>query len=187
MSSDHKIELTSKALRLRPFRLDDAEPICEAVHESINEFLPWLPWCHTEYTIDDTRSFLEGRAQAFENEEEYGFAIVERASGRLVGACGINQIDKPNARANLGYWIRSSATRKGYACQASLVLARWAFEALGMERIEVVVAVGNEASQRVAAKMGARREGVARMRLHVRGVAHDAVVYSLLPSDLPES
>ena len=186
MSSDHQIELTSSTLLLRPFRLDDAEAICEAVHESINEFLPWLPWCHSEYTIDDTRSLLESRATALEKQREYAFAIVHRASGRLVGACGVNQIDESNARANLGYWIRSSATRNGYASQASGMLARWAFEELGLQRVEVVAAVGNNASQRVAAKMGATREGVARKRLLVRGMAHDAVVYSLLRTDLPK-
>ncbi len=185
MASDHQIELTGESLLLRPFRSDDAQPICEAVIESLDDLLPWLPWCHPRYTIDDTRTFLEGRAAAYENDGEYAFAIVERADGRFVGACGINQIDEANARANLGYWMRSSATRRGYATQATLILAGWVFQTLGLQRIEIVVAVGNEASQRVAVNAGAMREGIARKRLGVRGVARDAVVFSLLREDLP--
>ena len=169
MASDHQIELTSQRLLLRPFRADDATAICTAVHESLPELLPWLPWCHTEYTIDDTRTFLQGRAAAFEQDGEYALAIVERAGDQFVGACGINQIDKSNARANLGYWMRTGATRRGYATEATLALARWAFEALALERIEIVAAVGNLASQRVAVKAGAMREGIARKRLLVRG------------------
>ena len=184
MAKDHDVELTSETLHMRPFRKSDAEPICEAVCESMNEFLPWLPWCHDAYTIDDTRAFLASRAETFEKEGEYGFAIVERRSSRLVGACGMNQIDQANARANLGYWIRRSAMRRGYATAASLLLARWAFDTLALERLEFVVAVGNDASQRVAQKVGIVREGVARKRLHVRGKALDAVVNSLVREDL---
>jgi RimJ/RimL family protein N-acetyltransferase len=184
MSSDHAIELVSRRLLLRRFRLDDAEAICQAVRESIAELARWLSWCRPQYTIADTRAFLEGRSAAFRNDGEYAFAVLERGGGRFVGACGVNQIDKANARANLGYWMRTSATGRGYATEATLVLARWAFESLALERIEIVAAVGNDASGRVAAKAGAVREGVARKRLSVHGVQHDAVVFSLVREDV---
>jgi RimJ/RimL family protein N-acetyltransferase len=169
MASDHEIELTSKRLLLRAFRAEDAEAICAAVHESMDELLPWLSWVHPQYSIDDTRTFLEGRAAAFANDGEYAFAILERASGCFVGATGINQLDKASARANLGYWMRTSAAGRGYATEATLALARWAFSTLELTRIEIVAAVGNDASQRVAAKAGATRECVARNRLRVQG------------------
>ena len=187
MASDHNIELTGESIVLRPFRLDDAEPIYESVIESLDDLLPWLPWCHRQYSIDETRAFLEGRAAAYEHDEEYAFAIEEKPGGRFVGACGINQIDQANRRANLGYWMRSSATRRGYATACTLLLAEWAFETLELRRLEMVVAVGNEASARVAVKAGAQREGVARRRLNVRGNSLDATVFSLVPEDvLPE-
>jgi RimJ/RimL family protein N-acetyltransferase len=110
MSTDHEIELADDVLLLRPFRPDDAEAICAAVLESMDELGRWLSWCHAGYTIDDTRDFLAGRAAAYLKEGEYAFAILERAGGRLVGATGVNQIDKVNARANLGYWMRTGAT-----------------------------------------------------------------------------
>ncbi len=184
MATDHEIELTCERLLLRPFRPDDDEAICDAVLESIDELLPWLPWCHRQYKIGDTRTFLQGRASAFENDGEYAFAIVERGTRRLVGACGVNQIDAANARANLGYWVRTGAMRCGYATEATRRLAQWAFEALELVRIEIVAAVGNAASQRVAQKVGACREGVARRRLNVRGEALDAVVFSLLREEV---
>jgi RimJ/RimL family protein N-acetyltransferase len=184
MATDHDIELTGERLLLRPFRAGDAELICEAVLESIDEFVPWLPWCHRQYSIDDTRAFLDNRANAFQNDGEYAFAIVERSGNRFVGACGVNQIDRVNARANLGYWVRTAATGRGYASEATLVLARWAFNALELARIEIVAAVGNAASQRVAEKVGATREGVARRRHKMRGESLDAVVFSLVREDV---
>lgn len=184
MATDHETELTSERLLLRAFHASDAEPICAAVLESIEEFLPWLPWCHRRYSIDDTRAFLDSRASAFHNDGEYAFAMIERATGRLVGACGVNQIDRVNLRANLGYWVRTGAAGRGYAPESTRVLARWAFDALELVRIEIVAAVGNAASQRVAEKVGATREGVARRRLQVRGESLDAVVFSLVREDV---
>jgi RimJ/RimL family protein N-acetyltransferase len=154
------------------------------VRESLDDFLPWLPWCHREYSIADTRAFLAGRGEAHEKDGEFAFAMVEQPGDRLVGACGLNQFDRANARANLGYWVRSGAVRRGLATQATRMLARWVFPTFQLVRIEIVAAVGNDASQRVAAKVGATREGVARNRLMVRGTPLDAVVFSLVPADV---
>jgi ribosomal-protein-serine acetyltransferase len=177
-------EISNAAILLRPYRAPDALALYQAVDESRSELGQWLSWVHPDYTLQDSVQFLDTRNAALANEEEYGFAIFERGSGRLVGGCGINQIEKAALRANLGYWMRSSATRRGYATQAVRLLARWAFEKLSLERIEIVAALGNLASQRVATKAGATREGVARRRLRVHGVQHDAVVFSLIPDDL---
>ncbi len=185
MSSDHDVHLSNETLHLRPFRRDDAEIICEAVCESKGELGRWLSWCHPNYSIQDTIEFLSKREEAFQKDGEYAFAIIERATGRFVGATGINQIEKAALRANLGYWMRTSATRRGYAGQATVLVARWAFDSLGLERIEIVAAVGNQYSQRVALKVGATREGIARRRLRVHDFQHDAVVFSLVREDLP--
>ena len=61
--------------------------------------------------------------------------------------------------------------------------ARFAFERLGLLRAEIVVAMDNLASQRVAEKIGAHREGVLFNRMVVAPAVHDAIMYSLLPSD----
>jgi RimJ/RimL family protein N-acetyltransferase len=184
MSADHDVQLANETLLLRPFRRDDAEAICEAVCESKVELERWLSWCHSNYSIQDTIEFLDKREEAFQKDGEYAFAITELATGRFVGATGINQIEKAALRANLGYWVRTSATRRGYAAQATLLVAHWALGPLGLERLEIVAAIRNEYSQRVALKVGATREGIARRRLRVHGVPHDAVVFSLVRGDL---
>ncbi len=183
MASDHQVVLTSANLCLRPFCLADAEAICAAVRDSLPQLQVWLSWCDDQYTIQDTLAFLNARAEALERDGEYAFAIVERDSGQFLGATGINQVDAVARRANLGYWLRTSATGRGIATRATRLLARWACDSLGLQRIEIVAAVGNLASQRVAERAGALREGVARNRLRVRDQTHDAVVYSLVPSD----
>lgn len=69
------------------------------------------------------------------------------------------------------------------ATSATRLLAAHAF-ALGLARVEIPVYVDNPASQRVAEKAGAQREGVLRSYFLARGVRHDCVSYSLLPGDL---
>jgi RimJ/RimL family protein N-acetyltransferase len=63
------------------------------------------------------------------------------------------------------------------------MLARFGFEDLGLQRIEITAAVGNVASQRVAEKIGAVREGLLRNRFLLQGRSHDAYLYSLIPED----
>ena len=53
-------------IRIRPYRLNDAHAIWEAVRESMNELQPWMPWCHPGYAIEESRSWLAGQVQAFQ-------------------------------------------------------------------------------------------------------------------------
>lgn len=184
MSHDHEVQLGNDQLLLRAFRLDDADAIYQAVCESKTELARWLPWCHAAYAPSDTLEFLNLRGVAFRQDQEHAFAIFERDSGRFAGATGVNQIDRHARRANLGYWLRTDCTGKGYATQSTLLVARWAFAALALERIEIVAATENIASQRVAVRAGATREGIARRRLRLGEEQRDAVVFSLVPSDL---
>ena len=166
-------------IRIRPYAVADAEEVWQAAMESHAELLPWMSWFHAGYHIRETRSWLEMQVVAFRMGTAYEFAI-ESTDGRYLGGCGLNQIDPMNRRANLGYWVRTSATRQGVAHTAVARLAEWAYAHTDLVRLEIVAATANVASQRVAERAGARREGVLRSRLVVRGRVQDAVVYSLV-------
>jgi len=167
------------AIRIRPYRLDDAAVIWQAVRESMKELQPWMPWCHPGYAIDETRSWLSTQVQAFQQRAAFEFAITTE-DGTYLGGCGLNQIDSLNQRANLGYWVRSSAASKGVATAAAILTRNWGFANTDLVRIEILVAVGNVASRRVAEKSGAVYEGTLRTRLIVHGRRHDAAMYSFI-------
>jgi RimJ/RimL family protein N-acetyltransferase len=173
------------AVRIRPYSLDDARGVYEAARESIEELKPWMPWCHPDYSLEESTAWLEVQVPAFQQGTAYEFAIVA-ADGRLVGGCGLNQIDAINKRANLGYWVRTAATRQGVATSAVRLLRRWGFRHTDLGRLEIIVAAGNLASQRVAEKAGAIREGTLRSRLLLHGAQHDAAIYSFIASDWPD-
>ena len=113
-----------------------------------------------------------------------GFMREHAETQRFLGICGLNAFNKANGFANLGYWVRTSAVGRGIASTAVGVVARFAFEELGVIRVEIVAAVGNRSSQRVAEKAGATREGVLRRRLPIGERHADAVMHSLIPEDL---
>jgi RimJ/RimL family protein N-acetyltransferase len=166
-------------IRLRPYAPGDAPALFEAARESVGEVFPWLPWCHPEYSLAEAEEWARSRAALRAEGVEYDFVILDE-SARFLGACGINQINRLHRFANLGYWVRTSATGRGVATEAVRQVAGFAFAETDLVRIEIVCAVGNTRSQRVAERAGAVREGVLRNRLVLRGQPVDAVMYSLL-------
>ena len=205
---------------IRPLQMDDAQALYEAIRESIPEVSRWLPWCHEDYAIEETREFIalrsyqgshQGNHQGSKEShrgaqqegtgsltsdtrpltsassgEWYSFGIFDKETGRFLGGVGLNFVNRAHQIANLGYWVRTSATGRGIASRATRLAARIAFEELGLQRIEIVAAVGNLGSQRVAEKAGAVREGVLRKRLLIRGEELDSALFSLVREDLGE-
>lgn len=178
------VELIEGALLIRPYREEDASALYEAARESLPEVSRWLPWCHENYSIEESREFTSSRAVAAQGDEWYSFGIFEKDGGRFLGGVGINFINRVHQMANLGYWVRTSAAGRGVATSATRAVARFGFEQLGLRRIEIVAAVRNLPSQRVAEKAGGVREGVLRKRLLIHGEPHDAVLFSLIAEDL---
>src|SRR5262245_14193796 len=164
-------------VEIRPYTQEDAQDVWEAARESWSELRPWMPWCHEQYSIEESRAWLEVQVPAFRDGSAFEFAIVA-TDGRYLGGCGLNQIDTINKRANLGYWVRSSVTRRGVATTAVGLRGEWGLRYTDRGRLVVVIAVDNLAGLRVAQEAGAEFEGTLRKRLWLYGIAHDASMFS---------
>jgi RimJ/RimL family protein N-acetyltransferase len=110
--------------------------------------------------------------------------MVDRQSGELIGSASLNHWQPDYGMANLGYWVRQSRQGQGLAPRAVRLLAGHALNSKELQRLEIVVAADNRASCRVAEKVGARFEGVARHRLTLHEQPQDAAMYSLIAADL---
>jgi RimJ/RimL family protein N-acetyltransferase len=179
-----KKTLTDNRILLRPIGIEDAEQLYEAINESAQELSPWLSFLHPDYSIKDTKEWLAKRDQEWLNGADYSFAIIDCENGILLGGCGLNNINGEFKMANVGYWVRTNRTKQGVATAATLMLSRFGFEELGLNRIEIMAEVGNKKSQRVAEKVGAQREGILRNRICFRDSARDVFMFSLIPDDL---
>ena len=171
---------------LRPYRPDDAADLYAAARESITEVSPWMKWCHPDYAIEESRTWAVQCVERWREGTEYNFVISDSRDASFLGSCGLNNINLLDKVANLGYWIRTSRTRQGIATTATRLLARFGLEQLSLNRIEIIAATDNKASQRVAEKVGAVREGILRNRLVVHENVYDMVIYSFVPRDLKQ-
>ena len=177
------LHFTTPRFMIRRYMLEDDQVLFEAATESIKEIYPFLPWCHPDYSIEDSRGWLRSIVSNWKDEQSYAFAITDRATGRFLGGCGLNSLDE-NPVANLGYWIRSSEVNKGIASESTRGLLKFGFEHLGLIRIEIMMSTRNPASQKVAIGANAKLEGTLRNRLQLHGENHDALLYSLVPEDM---
>ncbi|NLL89593.1 MAG: GNAT family N-acetyltransferase [Dehalococcoidales bacterium] len=184
MRIEKDIVLSNGKVLLRCCRIDDAQEHCNAVHESIEELARWMSWASENYSVEDSLIWLKACNTVWDKGMEYNFTIVDAETQGIMGWCGLNRIDYQNMTASLGYWVRKQYYKQGVASTAAMLLAGFGFEKLQFKRIEIKVAKGNIASQRVAEKIGAVREGVLRNMLFERGKTIDGVMFSLIPDDI---
>ena len=142
---------------IRLYEPGDAADMQAAVVASAAEVGHWMGWCHPQYSLDDARKWILTQQELARQGQAYEFAI-HSDKGEYLGGCGINHINTIDRFANLGYWVRSSATGRGVAPAVVRLVAAFAFRETDLNRLEIVVAVGNLRSQRVAEKVGAVRE-----------------------------
>jgi RimJ/RimL family protein N-acetyltransferase len=179
-----KTEWDGELVSIRPYRPADIPLLLEAVQESMKELHEWLPWCHPHYNVHDSTEFMAAQEGEWKNGDQYSFVIYARANGFFLGGVGINFINRVHNFGNLGYWVRTRATRHGIASAAVRLAAEFAFSELKLDRLEIVTGLDNTPSQRVAEKVGAVREGILRRRLRLYDQPRDAALFSLIPEDL---
>jgi RimJ/RimL family protein N-acetyltransferase len=184
MKIEKDITLTDGRVWLRFCRMEDAQEHYNAVRESIAELSMWAGWANDDFSLDDSHTWLKACSTLWDKGAEYNFAITQPQTKVIMGWCGLNRIDYQNMVANLGYWVRKKYCNNGIASSAAILLAKFGFEKLHFNRIEIVAATGNKASQRVAEKTGATREGILRNLISVHGKIHDGVMFSLTPGDI---
>jgi ribosomal-protein-serine acetyltransferase len=173
--------LESQRLILQRFAKRDAGPLDEAIRESLADLNQWLPWARLDYTTADTTAFIRESVQAWKEERAWDYSIrMPDDPGRHMGNISFWTVSKLGKIAEVGYWVRSSATSRGICTEAVELLLGEVFESLGYHKIVLRIAVGNDASDRVAEKLGFTREGVLREELLIRGNWVDHTLWSLL-------
>jgi len=178
-----KMDFTDGVVRIRPYTLEDIGSLTTMALASWRETAQWMPWCHENYNEELSESWIRGQLQAMEAGTEYSFVVEDVATGMYAGGNGINKMDTQYHSANLGYWTALPFRGRGYAARATNLLLQFGFTELLLERIEIVVAVGNTSSMSVAKKVGAVREGIRRHGILIGDTYHDAVVHSILRSE----
>src|SRR5438309_4240439 len=110
MSQEEAPTLTDGRFTLRPPTTEDAKAITEAVRETLDELMLWMPWARSDFAEEHARGWFESVGDARGNPEER-FLIVEGES--VLGSCGLST--HPDGHGEIGYWVRRSAWGRGLA------------------------------------------------------------------------
>ena len=110
--------------------------------------------------------------------------ITGAATGLVAGTVSLFALNRAQKRAEVGYALAANVWGRGYATEALKLAVDFAFETVGVARLEADIDPRNEASCRLVERIGFVREGLLRERWHVAGEATDSAMYGLLARDL---
>jgi ribosomal-protein-alanine N-acetyltransferase len=169
--------LRTDRLRLRPFNDSDASALFE-LHSNEHVLRYWdsPPW--SERSRADL--FIATCRQIEESGTGTRLAVDRDSDGTFIGWCGLTRWNPDFRSASLGYCFDDAAWGHGYATEAAQALLQWAFDALGLNRVQAETDTRNAASARVLEKLGFVREGTLREDCVVNGEVSDSWVYGLL-------
>jgi ribosomal-protein-alanine N-acetyltransferase len=150
------------------------------------EFLvPWEPtWPEDELTRTAFRRRLRLYLRAIKAEDAHPLFVTRRSDQRLIGGLTLSNIRRGVTQScALGYWIGQPFASQGYMSEAVRGAIRYAFQDLGLHRIEAATLPANEPSRRLLLRCGFKEEGYARRYLKINGVWQDHVLFALVESD----
>lgn len=187
---DIPTRIDTDRLVLRCPQPGDGAAVHAAECESLAELLPWMPWAREGKPPEEAEAWCR-RAQArYLLREDLAMLIFERDAlgreGALVGGTGLHRIDWALRGFEIGYWRRSSRARHGYVSEAAWSLARFAFDRLGAQRVEIRTDDANRASWKVAERAGFTLEALLRGdSLSAAGAVRSTRVYARVPLGKP--
>lgn len=168
-------------LVIRRFSKRDTASLNDAIRISLPDLNEWLPWARTNYQSGDAGAFIRDSLQAWKEERAWDYTIRYREDGeRHLGNISMWTVSKLGKIGEIGYWVRSDETSKGICTEAADAILGQAFGSLGFHKVIMRIAVGNQASTRVAEKLGFTKEGTLREELLIRGNWVDHTLWSLL-------
>jgi ribosomal-protein-alanine N-acetyltransferase len=175
-------ELVGRRVTLRTLRESDYEPWHEIRVRCRDWLVPWEPRPAGSPPAAEDRASFAARCALRERERQvgsgYGFGIF--VGPRLVGELTVSAIQRgPFQSASIGYWIDRDWAGQSLVPEAVVVALRFAFDMLGLHRVEVSIIPRNAASRRVAEKLDLRLEGISERYLEIDGNWEDHVRYAM--------
>jgi RimJ/RimL family protein N-acetyltransferase len=141
--------------RLTPGHVDEMVAAASVSFSALHE---WMTWAEGVPTRADFADFIDAAGSLFDNDMTWTFAMIELLSGELVGSCDVRVVSD-TTDVEIGYWVRTDRTRRGYASAAAKALTDAAFLHLDVNRVIIRMDKGNAASASVPPKIGYRLLG----------------------------
>jgi [ribosomal protein S5]-alanine N-acetyltransferase len=172
--------LSGARVRLRPLRADDADALFALQSDPrVMRYWSHPPWTERAQAVERIAQLERDRATS----EFHSWAATLDGDDTLVGTGALFAINRTHARAEVGYSLAATHWGNGYALEMVRLIVAFAFDTLGLERLEADIDPRNAASCRLVERAGFVREGLLRARWRVAGEITDSAMYGLLRSD----
>ena len=163
---------------LRFLELRHAEALFELAIRHRDHLRAWLPWAHADYTLQDTRRFVETALQEFVTTGAAHAGIWLR--NELIGYIGLKGINWADRSSSVELWMSEDFQGRGHMRAAFGAMLAYAFQELGLHRVEVRCATGNARSRSFPERTGFAHEGTLRQAQWLGDRFVDLELYALL-------
>lgn len=184
---DFPYSFDTERLTIRGPMPGDAASLREAVLESQNELIPWMPWAMAIPTEEEYEIRIRQGRLKFLAREDLWLLLFLRGTNVCVGSSGLHRIDWAVPKFEIGYWVRTSYSGQGYITEAVNGITDFAFKTLGARRMEIRCDAKNVRSAAVARRTGYVLEGTLYQdaRDHFGNLRDTHVFARIQPGDVP--
>ncbi len=178
-------ELRGIRVLVRPYMPEDAPLVHEAIAESRDHIRPWLPWADGHQTVEETLEWINRGRADWILRKNMNCAMFDAADpSRFLGGVGLHTRGWDLPYFEIGYWVRVTATGRGYMTEAVGLLTRFALDVLEAKRVEIRCDERNTPSANVARRAGYVFEGTRRNEmLDTDGKPFNMMYFSRVPGD----
>ena len=155
---DKDLVIETERLLLRAWKIEDADDLVDGLNNL--EVSKWMAFTPYPYTKENALDYINKAI----NDNAYNFAIVLKSENKVIGGTQIRKIDLVQGTASGGIWINAKYHGHGYGREAWGARIKYAFETLGLRRLENGFFAGNEKSWKMQKSFGYKLEGTRRKK-----------------------
>ena len=177
--------LEDERVMLRPLEETDVENLLQF---SLHEPELWKYSLVTAAGIEGLKNYMQIALEAKEQQKEYPFIVFDKSTNEYAGSTRFYDINLPYQTLQLGYtWYGKRFHGSGLNKHCKYLLLSFAFEDLGMERVEFRADNNNDRSVAAMKSIGCKVDGVLRSNMPKReGGRRDSIVLSILKDEWPK-
>jgi RimJ/RimL family protein N-acetyltransferase len=157
---DFPNEFYTERLMIRMPKPGDGKVVSEAVNASIEELKPWMKWAQNEQTEYDSEIGIREAHVKFLRRENLRFLVFLKESGQFIATSSLHNIDWDVRKFEIGYWIDTRYSGKGYMTEAVQGIGNFAFSQLHARRLEIRCDTKNIKSKLIPERLQFELEGI---------------------------
>ncbi|WP_182200589.1 GNAT family N-acetyltransferase [Paraliobacillus salinarum] len=157
---DFPSEFETERLIIRSPRPGDGKDVYQAIRASKEQLKQWLPFAQKDQTEEETEVNIREAYINFIKREDLRLLVFAKETGAFIASSGLHRINWDVPRFEIGYWIDTRYSGKGYMTEAVRGICDFAFYELGANRIEICCDEQNIKSRAIPERLGFKQEGL---------------------------